>query len=92
MHTESRTEADIAELDLPSQSTDTDQPPKPLENGKPKRWAEFGQAASAVIFIALNMIPARLKKGMVWYTVAHFLVLFSMLVSLACLFWGNTWR
>ena len=32
---------------LPGQPTDTDEPPEPLENGEPRRWAEFC-CASAV--------------------------------------------
>jgi hypothetical protein len=64
----SRIETDIAELIvpnvaelnlpdttpvLPGQPTDADEPPEPLENGKPRRWAEFGCAASSVSDIGL---------------------------------------
>jgi hypothetical protein len=68
-----RIETDIAELVvpqiksiLPGQPTDADAPPDPLENGKPRRWAEFGTAASAVILIGLMMVPMPLKKGQAW--------------------------
>ena len=96
--TEPRIETDIAELDvppdttpvLPGQPTDTDEPPEPLENGTPRRWAEFGVAATAVILIGLAMVPGELKKGQLWYTAAHSLVLVSAIVLMACLFRGNT--
>ena len=80
----SRVNTDIAELNvldttpspvLPGQPTDTDEPPKPLENGKPRRCAEFVMAATTVIFIPLLMVPKSLKKGQMWYTVAQSLVL-----------------
>ena len=93
----SRAEADKAELYesgstsiTPQQTTDADRPPKPLENGKPRRWAEFGIAATSVIFILLSMVPRELKKGQMWYTAAHSLLLVSTLVLIASLFWGNT--
>ena len=72
------------------QPTDTDEPPQPLKNGEPRRWAEFCLAASGVIDIGLIMVPGELKTGQVWYTAAHSLVLASVIVLMACLFWGNT--
>ena len=73
-----RIEKDIAELDmtdttpvLPGQPTDTDEPPEPLEYGKPRRCAEFGIAASGVIVCGLTLVPGELKKGQMWYTAAH---------------------
>ena len=94
---ERRTETDIAELVvpnttpvLPGQPTNNDEPPEPLENGEPRRWAEFGIVATGVLYMGLLMIPDELKKGQVWYTVAHFLVLVSAVLSIACLYWGNT--
>jgi hypothetical protein len=93
----SRVNTDIAELNvldttpvLPGQPTDTDEPPKRLENGKPRRWAEFGCAASTVFFISLVMVPRQLKKGQMWYTVAHSLNLAAAIVLVVSLFWGNT--
>jgi hypothetical protein len=96
--TEHRIETDIAELDvsadttpvLSGQPTDTDKPSEPLENGGPRRWAEYCIAASGVILIGLIMVPYQLKKGQVWYNVANGLVLVSAILSVACLFWGNT--
>jgi hypothetical protein len=92
-----RVTTDIKELNvpdttpvLPGQPTDTDEPPEPLENGEPRRWAEICMAATAVIFIGLNMVPGESKKDQVWYTVAHSLVLLSTMVLIACLFWCNT--
>ena len=97
--TEHRIETDIAELDvppdttpvLPGPPTDTDEPPEPLEHGEPRRCAEFCMAASGVIQIGLVMLPGEPKKGQVWYNVANGLdVLVSAIVLIACLFWGNT--
>jgi hypothetical protein len=94
----SRAESDIAKLDvsavttrvLPGQPTDTDEPPEPLENGEPRRWAEFCMAATGVIFIGLAMLPKSLKKGQVWYTAAHSLNLATAIVLIVSLLWGNT--
>ena len=93
----SRVSTDIAELVvpqsksiLPGKPTDMDEPPEPLENGEPRRWAEFGVAATSVIYIGLIMVPWELKMGQAWYTAAHSLVLVSAILSVACLFWGNT--
>ena len=91
---ERRVEADIAELDAPgttpqlaNQPTD---PPKPLENGKPRRRVEFCSAACCGAFFALLMVPYQVKKGQDWYSVVHSLVLFSTIVLTTCIFWGNT--
>ena len=88
---------DIAELDVPEttpvppgQPTDADEPPEPLENGEPRRWAEFCVAASSVILIGLAMVPSRLKKGQMWYTAAQSLILIIAIVLVMRLFWGNT--
>ena len=89
-----RIETDIRELDvpadtppvLPGQPTDADEPPEPLENGKPRRWTEFGFVATGVVLIGLMMVPYELKKGQAWYTAAHSLVLASTVLSVACLF------
>ena len=62
-----RAETDIKELNVP----DTNEPPEPLENGKPRRCAEFGIAASGVIVCGLTLVPGELKKGQMWYTAAH---------------------
>ena len=74
----SRVNTDINELVvpeiktiLPGQPTDADEPPEPLENGEPRRCAEFGIAGSGVILIGLGMVPRELKKGQMWYTAAH---------------------
>jgi hypothetical protein len=86
--TERDTDTDTSDQEL--QPPDALQPPEPLENGKPRRWAEFGFAASGVIFIGLMMIPYELKKGQAWNTAANSLLLGSVILSVACLFWGNT--
>ena len=93
----SRVNKDIKELNLPDttpvlpgQPTDADEPTEPLENGKPRRWAEFCIAATGVILIGLVMVPGELKKGQMWYTVAQSLNLATAIVLIVSLFWGNT--
>jgi hypothetical protein len=88
---------DITELNAsdttpghPGKPTDTDEPPEPLENGEPMRCTEFCVAATAAIYVGLIMVPYELKMGQMWYTAAHSLVLVSSVLSIACLFWGNT--
>jgi hypothetical protein len=88
---------DIAELDrlgtpeeFPGQPTDIIEPPKLLENGKPAWRAELCIVFSGAGIIGLSMLPYRLKKGQHWYSVMHSSVLFSMTVSIVCLFYKNT--
>ena len=61
-----------------------------MEHDPTKRWAEAAVAATALIFFALHIVPYGLKKGQVWYSVCQGLVLLSTVVSLTCLFFGNT--
>jgi hypothetical protein len=92
---------DIAELVVPNTvapnqtpvlsglPTDTDEPPEPLENGKPRRWAEFCLAATGAIFIGLLLFPHQLKKGQVWYNAVQSLVLVSAVLSVACIVYSG---
>ena len=92
-----RPKTDVAELEGRSAAQELiDQAPtdaaeaQALKNEAPRFWAEFGVAVSSLPFVALILVPGQLKKGLMWYSSSHSLVLFSMTASVACLFWGNT--
>ena len=61
-----------------------------MDNEPGRTWAEVAVTAASLSTVVLMYLPYNLKKGRAWYTVCWSLVLFSTVVSLACVFFGNT--
>jgi hypothetical protein len=89
-----RRAADIGQLGRPGlsaqESAADSPPPQHIENGKPRLWAERAVTLAACFCVTLLMLPVGVKRYLLWYTIAHSFALLFTVVSVACVFLGNT--
>jgi hypothetical protein len=74
-----------------SQDLPDDRPTKPqLETGAPRSCVEVLLVAISFVTFGLSLVPWELKKGRLWYKIAHASILFSTMVCVAGLYVANT--